>query len=205
MKMSWKVFPNDWNGANKTLFKPPIKDFLNHQTNDMQTEQSSNLHKKRQLRGAGWWTLALLFASADQGIKYVVHSGLPYGASIPLTDFFNLVHRWNTGAAFSFLADADGWQRYFFLVIAFVVSAALGWMLTKPMPKTEAFGYSLILGGAIGNAIDRINRGYVVDYLDFHWQSWHWPAFNLADIGICVGAALLIAVSFRANRNHHQS
>ncbi|MBX9906201.1 MAG: signal peptidase II [Burkholderiales bacterium] len=178
---------------------------LQHRANDMQTEHSSNQPQTWLSRGAGWWSLALLLASADQAIKYAVHSGLPYAASIPLTDFFNLVHRWNTGAAFSFLADAGGWQRYLFTVIAIVVSAVLIWMLTKPQPKTEAFGYSLILGGALGNVVDRINRGYVVDFLDFHWKNWHWPAFNLADIGICVGAALLIVCSFRADRNHHSS
>lgn len=181
----------------------PIR--LHHQANDLHTEHSSNQPQTWLSRGAGWWSLALLLASADQAIKYAVHSGLPYGASIPLTDFFNFVHRWNTGAAFSFLADAGGWQRYLFTAVAIVVSAVIGWMLTKPPPKTEAFGYSLILGGALGNVIDRINRGYVVDFLDFHWQSWHWPAFNLADIGICVGAALLIVSSLRADRNHHSS
>ena len=148
--------------------------------------------------GAGWWTLALLVTGADQAIKYAVHTGLPYGASIPLTGFFNLVHLWNTGAAFSFLADAGGWQRYFFSAIALIASVFLGWMLTKPRPKFEALSYSLILGGALGNVIDRIHRGYVVDFLDFHWQSWHWPAFNLADVGICVGAALLVISSFSA-------
>ncbi|MBX3662420.1 MAG: lipoprotein signal peptidase [Burkholderiales bacterium] len=176
-----------------------------HQENDMQTEPSSNPPQTWLSRGAGWWSLALLLASADQAIKYAVHSGMPYGASIPLTDFFNFVHRWNTGAAFSFLAEAGGWQRYLFTVIAIVVSAVLIWMLTKPQPKKEALGYSLILGGALGNVVDRINRGYVVDFLDFHWQSWHWPAFNLADIGICVGAALLIVNSFRLGPKHHPS
>jgi signal peptidase II len=176
---------------------------LHHQANEMQTEPSFNPPQTWLFRGAGWWSLALLLASADQAIKFAVHSGLPYGASIPLTDFFNFVHRWNYGAAFSFLADAGGWQRYLFTVIAIVVSAVLIWILTKPQSKTEALGFSLILGGALGNVVDRINRGYVVDFLDFHWQSWHWPAFNLADIGICVGAALLIVCSFRAGRNHH--
>ena len=197
-------------GADVSAFANlPIPDHLqtslNHRANDMQTEHSSNQPQTWLSRGAGWWTLALLLASADQAIKYAVHSGLPYGASIPLTDFFNFVHRWNTGAAFSFLADAGGWQRYFFTVVAIVVSTVIGWMLTKPPPKTEAFGYSLILGGALGNVIDRINRGYVVDFLDFHWQGWHWPAFNLADIGICAGAVLLIICSFRAGRNHQPS
>ncbi len=153
--------------------------------------------------GFGWWTLALAIAGADQAIKYAVQTGLPYDASIFITSFFNLVHRWNTGAAFSFLADAGGWQRYFFSAVALAVAAVLAWMLRKPLPKIEALAYSLILGGALGNAADRIARGYVVDFLDFHWQGWHWPSFNLADIGIFMGAALLVAGTLRAGRNQH--
>ena len=139
-----------------------------------------------------WWTLALAIASADQALKSAIAGALPVGSVIPLAPFFNLVHFWNTGAAFSFLADAGGWQRYFFSVIALVVSVVLALILRKPRANSEALGYSLILGGAVGNLIDRSLRGHVIDYLDFYWQSWHWPAFNLADIGIVVGAAMLI-------------
>ena len=106
-----------------------------------------------------------------------------------------MVHFWNTGAAFSFLADAGGWQRYFFIVIALIVSMVLALILRKPRANSEALGYSLILGGAVGNLIDRAFRGHVIDYLDFYWQSWHWPAFNLADIGIVGGATMLILSS----------
>lgn len=192
-------------GIRKAAGSDHLQTILNYRANDMQTENPSHRTQAWLASGAGWWALALLVAGADQAIKYAVHNGLPYGASVPLADFFNFVHRWNTGAAFSFLADAGGWQRYFFSAVALIVSAVLGWMLTKPRPKIEAFGYSLILGGALGNVIDRIHRGYVVDFLDFHWQDWHWPAFNLADIGICVGAALLVAGSFRASRSHQPS
>lgn len=197
-------------GADVSAFASlPIPDhlqtILNYQANDMQNENRSHRTSLGLANGAGWWTLALLVAGADQAIKYAVHTGLPYGASIPLTSFFNFVHVWNTGAAFSFLADAGGWQRYFFSTIAIIVSVVLAWMLTKPRPKTEAVAYSLILGGALGNVIDRVNRGYVVDFLDFHWQGWHWPAFNLADIGIFLGAALLVAGSFGASRDHPPS
>lgn len=197
-------------GADVSAFVSlPIPDhlqtILNYQANDMQTENPSPHSQTWLASGAGWWTLALLVAGADQAIKYAVHTGLPYGASIPLTGFFNFVHRWNTGAAFSFLADAGGWQRYFFSAVAIIASVVLGWMLTKPRPKIEALGYSLILGGALGNVIDRIHRGYVVDFLDFHWQGWHWPAFNLADIGICVGAALLVICSFSADTKRQPS
>ena len=142
-----------------------------------------------------WWTLALAIASADQALKSAIAGALPVGSVIPLAPFFNLVHFWNTGAAFSFLADAGGWQRYFFSVIALVVSVVLALILRKPRANSEALGYSLILGGAVGNLIDRSLRGHVIDYLDFYWQSWHWPAFNLADIGIVGGATMLILSS----------
>lgn len=142
-----------------------------------------------------WWTLALAIASADQALKSAIAGSLPVGTVIPLAPFFNLVHFWNTGAAFSFLADAGGWQRYFFIVIALVISMVLALILREPRANSEALGYSLILGGAVGNLIDRSLRGHVIDYLDFYWQSWHWPAFNLADIGIVGGAAMLILSS----------
>ncbi|MAM88618.1 signal peptidase II [Marinobacter sp. UBA2678] len=148
-----------------------------------------------------WLTIAALLALADQALKWLVQDLMPYGQSIPLTSFFNWVHVWNTGAAFSLLADAGGWQRYFFIVLALTVSVALILMLRKPLPRLEAMGYSLILGGAVGNVADRIIRGYVVDYLDFHWYDWHWPAFNLADVGICLGAVLLLVTTFRDARS----
>jgi signal peptidase II len=122
---------------------------------------------------------------------------MSYGQSIPLTGFFNLVHVWNTGAAFSFLADAGGWQRYFFIVITLGVSIILVVMLRKPRTRTEALGYSLVLGGALGNGFDRVVRGYVVDYLDFYWRNWHWPAFNVADSGITLGVFLLVLNTFK--------
>lgn len=111
---------------------------------------------------------------------------------MPLTTFFNLVHFGNTGAAFSFLADAGGWQRYFFIAAALIVSIGLALLLRKPIPESEALSYSLILGGAVGNLIDRALRGHVIDYLDLHWESWHWPAFNLADMSIVGGVTLLL-------------
>ena len=142
-----------------------------------------------------WWTLSLAIALADQVFKNAIEVLFPVGTVIPLTAVFNLVHFWNTGAAFSFLADAGGWQRYFFIVIALIVSMVLALILRKPRANSEALGYSLILGGAVGNLIDRALRGHVIDYLDLYWQSWHWPAFNLADIGIVGGATMLILSS----------
>lgn len=154
---------------------------------------------RRQPPAAAWWTLGFAIAGLDLLVKEAVHSGLPYGISIPVTVFFNIVHRWNTGAAFSFLADAGGWQRYFLSALALAVSAFLLWLLRRPLPRAEALGYGLIVGGALGNAIDRMLRGYVVDYLDLHWRGYHWPAFNVADIAITTAVAVLIAASFKGH------
>ena len=152
-----------------------------------------------------WWTLPISVAVADQLTKLAVSTLMYYGQSIPLTGFFNLVHVWNTGAAFSFLADAGGWQRYFFIVITLGVSIALVVMLRKPRTRTEALGYSLVLGGALGNGFDRVVRGYVVDYLDFYWRNWHWPAFNLADCGIVLGVfCMLWATCFLPRYSNQQ-
>lgn len=125
----------------------------------------------------------------------------PLGWSYKVTDFFNLVHVLNPGAAFSFLAGAGGWQRWFFLAIAVGASVWLAWMLAKTRDTREAFSFSLILGGALGNALDRAVRGQVIDYLDFHARGWHWPAFNLADMAIMGGAALLVFASLRPARS----
>lgn len=144
-----------------------------------------------------WWGAAAAIASLDQVVKQLVHTTFDYGQVISLTPFFNLVHVWNTGAAFSVLADAGGWQRWLFIALAIGVSAWLAWVLLKPVAQLEASAYCLILGGALGNLADRIFRGYVVDLLDFHWSGWHWPAFNVADIAITCGAALLIVVTVR--------
>jgi signal peptidase II len=144
---------------------------------------------------AGYWIASLIFL-ADQASKYVVHEFTPYGWGLSLTSFFNLVHVWNYGAAFSFLADAGGWQRFFFGGMALLVSAWLIYMLRKPLATLERLGYAMVLGGALGNGLDRGLCGYVVDFLDFHTLGWHWPAFNVADIGIVCGAALLVCASF---------
>ena len=143
----------------------------------------------------GYLVAALIFIG-DVVSKYFVHEFTPYGWSQPVTGFFNLVHVWNLGAAFSFLADAGGWQRTFFVTIAALASLWLIFMLRKPMRLIEQLALSLILGGAVGNGLDRAVRGYVVDFLDFYWRGWHWPAFNIADIGIVCGAGLMIFAAF---------
>lgn len=144
-----------------------------------------------------WYGLALVIFLADHAVKFWVHEYTPYGWSQPVTGFFNLVHVWNQGAAFSFLANAGGWQRFFFLAVALLVSAWLVWILRKPHSTVDGLGYSLVLGGALGNGLDRAMRGYVVDFFDFYWQDLHWPAFNIADVGIVLGALLLVMSSFK--------
>lgn len=147
-------------------------------------------------RTAHWYSLAFVVLAADQAAKSYIATTTPLGWSHEVTPFFNLVHALNPGAAFSFLAGAGGWQRWFFLAIALAASIWLAWMLSKPVKRLEALAYSLILGGALGNAFDRAVRGQVVDYLDFHLGGRHWPAFNIADMAITAGAVALIAASF---------
>ncbi|MCU0840649.1 MAG: signal peptidase II [Thiobacillaceae bacterium] len=150
-------------------------------------------------KGLAWLWLSALVLSLDQITKLAVIDALaPYQDVIPLTAFFNLVHVHNTGAAFSLFADQPGWQRYFFLAVALVASTVILYLLrrTRGQPLFCA-ALALILGGALGNVIDRIAYGHVVDFLDFHAGGWHWPAFNVADSAITVGAALIILDSLR--------
>ncbi|WP_447737802.1 signal peptidase II [Rhodanobacter soli] len=142
-----------------------------------------------------WFAVAASAVMTDQIAKFAITRTFAYGEQVEVTPFFNLVHVLNRGAAFSFLANAGGWQRYFFITLALVVSAWLGRMLCQQRPRLEAVGYSLILGGALGNVADRVLRGQVVDFLDFHWRLAHWPAFNLADMAIFLGAFCLICAA----------
>ena len=142
--------------------------------------------------------LALVVLVLDIATKRWVESVLFHGQQIPLTGFFNLVLTYNAGAAFSFLSDASGWQRWFFSAIAAGASALIIYLLRKhAAEKMFCIALSLILGGALGNLWDRITLGHVVDFLDFYISSYHWPAFNVADSAIFLGAILLILDSFR--------
>lgn len=142
--------------------------------------------------------LASVVLVVDLVTKRWVESVLFFGEQIPLTSFFNLVLAYNAGAAFSFLSDADGWQRWFFSIIAAGASALIIYMLRKHADdKLFCMALSLILGGALGNLWDRIALGHVVDFLDFYVGVYHWPAFNVADSAIFLGAMLLIVDSFR--------
>ena len=123
-----------------------------------------------------------------------------------LTEWFNLVHVLNPGAAFSFLADAGGWQRWFFTVLGIVVSVVLAVMLRRGVhSRLEAAAYVGVIGGALGNVVDRLRIGAVVDYLDLHWRGMHWPAFNLADIFVVGSAGLLILASFNEHAAHRRT
>ena len=140
-----------------------------------------------------WLGLALIFLIADQFTKILILGDYQLGDSTVVTSFFNIVRAHNTGAAFSFLADASGWQRWFFTGIGVVAVGVILWMLkAHPGQKLFSFALACILGGAVGNVIDRVRYGYVVDFLDFYWGTWHFPAFNIADSAISVGAACLI-------------
>ncbi len=140
-----------------------------------------------------WLGWALLLLMADQFTKVLILGYYQLGDSTPVTSFFNIVRVHNSGAAFSFLASAGGWQRWFFTAIGIGAALLIVWMLKNhASQKLFAFALASILGGAVGNVIDRVLYGYVVDFLDFHWRGWHFPAFNVADSAITVGAACLI-------------
>jgi signal peptidase II len=153
-----------------------------------------------------WFVISALVIVLDQVTKYWVSQSLAPGAGVPVTPFFNLVLTYNTGAAFSFLSQASGWQRGFFILIAALASLLIIYFIRRyHREKRFSFGLSLILGGAVGNLWDRIVLGHVVDFLDFYIQAYHWPAFNVADSAITCGAALLIWDSLRLNKSKQKT
>ena len=140
-----------------------------------------------------WLGIAALVLIADQFAKVLIVSTYKLGEGFPVTSFFNIVRVHNEGAAFSFLATAGGWQRWLFTGLGVLATLGMVWMLKKhPGQKLFGFAIACILGGAVGNVIDRVLYGYVVDFLDFYYAGIHFPAFNIADSGITVGAACLI-------------
>lgn len=148
--------------------------------------------------GIKWLWLSLATIIIDLWTKYLVVQRFELYESVNVLPVFNLTYVRNYGAAFSFLADYGGWQKYFFLGLAIVISLGLIVMLwrNQAVKKLENSAYALIIGGAIGNAIDRAYNGYVVDFFDFYWDIYHYPVFNVADIAIVVGAGLLILETF---------
>lgn len=148
-----------------------------------------------------WLSISLFAIVIDQITKWAIVLKLQEFDSIPILPFFNIVRAHNKGAAFSFLSDAGGWQHWLFIGLAIIVSIIIIGMLKEIKPgsrQLEGIGLSLILGGAIGNVIDRVTHGYVVDFLDVYVGSYHWPAFNVADSAICVGAALFLIQMLRS-------
>ena len=153
--------------------------------------------------GLRWLWLAVLAFVLDQASKLAVVKLLPFGyPGVEITPFFNLVHVYNKGAAFSFLADQGGWQRWFFAVLAFAICGLLIHWLRKQSvtQRWSGIAYSLIIGGALGNVFDRLVLGHVVDFLGFYWHRAHWPAFNLADSFIFIGAAMIVLDGFRGEK-----
>jgi signal peptidase II len=148
-----------------------------------------------------WLSLAALVIVLDQITKYFILQKFVLHETLYITPFFNLVHVRNTGAAFSMLADAGGWQRAFFIGVALVASVWVIWLLRRhPQQKLFCLALGLILGGAIGNLIDRVWLGSVVDFVQVHYGGWYFPAFNVADSAITIGAGLLIWDGLRPQR-----
>jgi signal peptidase II len=156
-------------------------------------------------RAAPWFALAAVLLIADRLSKLAVLEAFAPGERLELTGFFNLVLVFNRGAAFSFLADASGWQTVLFAAIAIGAALVVSWLILRsPERRLLCTGLALILGGAIGNLVDRLMYGHVVDFVDLHAFGWHWPAFNIADSGITVGAGLVILEGF-LHRDAHEA
>jgi signal peptidase II len=145
--------------------------------------------------GLAWLWLSIVIVAADQLTKWIIVSHLELYEVMPLGSMLELTRLHNTGAAFSLLAQAGGWQRWFFVGLAATISVAITWWLYTLPARGHPWltiGLVMILGGAIGNGIDRLRLGHVVDFLHFHWQDWYYPAFNVADIAITSGAIMLV-------------
>ncbi len=155
--------------------------------------------QKNKLGGLIWLWITIIIVAADQWTKFLAETHLVYLEQVPIMPSFNLMLAYNKGAAFSFLSEAGGWQRWFFTALKLIVSAAIiYWLYTlKANQRWLAIALSLILAGAIGNVWDRIQLGHVVDFIQLYYQSWYWPAFNIADSAIIAGAIMLIIDTFR--------
>ena len=156
------------------------------------------MRKSLSATGLRWLWLVLVVIAVDFASKQWVLDNLALHETMPVMPFFNLFHAHNYGAAFSFLADKGGWQRWFFAGIAIAIVVALLVMMyrTAASQKLNNIAYALIIGGALGNLFDRAWHGFVVDFIDFCIGGWHFATFNIADCGICVGAALIVLEGF---------
>ena len=140
-----------------------------------------------------YWVVVLIVIAVDQISKFAVEARYALHEFEPVTSFFNLGLTYNPGAAFSFLANHDGWQRWFFTVLAVAAAAVFMFQIYHSRQKiVQNVGFAMIAGGALGNMLDRLRIGMVVDFLDFHWQDMHWPAFNLADSAIFIGVVFVL-------------
>lgn len=148
--------------------------------------------------GLRWLWLTVVILIVDLASKQLILNNFQLYASIPLMPYLNLSYTQNPGAAFSFLADKGGWQRWFFVFVAIVICVMLIVMMYRQSvnKKLSNIIYALVIGGALGNLCDRLIHGFVVDFIDFYVGYWHWPTFNIADIAICVGVSLIIFDSF---------
>ncbi len=157
--------------------------------------------------GLRWYWIVVLVFIADQLSKQWVLSSFNLGESIQLLPVFNFTYVRNYGAAFSFLSDAGGWQRWLFTFVAVGFSILLSvWLRQQPSKMWRLnLAYTLVIGGALGNLVDRLQHGFVVDFLDFYWNTSHFPAFNIADSAICVGAGLIILDSFVSDKDVKKS
>ncbi|MES2547002.1 MAG: signal peptidase II [Pseudomonadota bacterium] len=145
-----------------------------------------------------WLSISAVIVMVDLYTKHLIQRAFEYGEHLTITSFFDLVRYHNEGAAFSFLAEAGGWQKWFFSGISVVAILVITYLIQKHQnQKLFCLGLALVLGGAIGNLYDRLTLGYVVDFLSFHVNDLFWPAFNVADSAICVGVALLLMDSFK--------
>ena len=153
-----------------------------------------------------WLWLSALVVVADQASKQFIAASMSLYDSIPVVPFLRLTYVHNTGAAFSFLSDAGGWQRWLFAGLAIVSGAIIAVWLGRleQRQKLLAVSLALILGGAVGNLINRLVYGYVIDFIDVYYQAWHWPAFNVADAAISIGVALMLLDSLLDGRREAQ-
>ena len=154
-----------------------------------------------------WLLLSVVVILIDQFSKWLAEASLVPYQPVPVIPMFNLTLAYNTGAAFSFLSDAGGWQRWFFIGLTLVVIAVLfSWLWRmRAEERLHAFSISLILGGAAGNLVDRVWLGHVIDFIDVYYQQYHWPIFNIADSAITIGVILLIFDLFRNDHEHKES
>ncbi len=145
-----------------------------------------------------WFSISALVIALDLYTKHLIEAAFQFGEQLKITAFFDLVRYHNQGAAFGFLNDAGGWQKWFFTAISITAAVVITYLIKKHSEqKLFCFGLALVLGGALGNLYDRVTLGYVVDFLNFHWNDYAFPAFNVADSAISVGVTILLLDSFK--------